>query len=723
MANVLPGTIANFQASLTSGISSSATSFLISTITDNDGVVIPAGTYGITFDQGTNVQEHMIITLDGSTLTATIVTRGLSVVDGKTNIPAQQFAHRRGATIKMTDHAILIRMWRALRGTDTLDNKLSYTTHPTISNPTDLADKQYVDDAVSAPNGLTAFLVTKNGANPTLTINVGAGEFIAGSTPTAFPGASAQAVTDNATNYVQITMAGSLVINTSGFVDGDLPLATVVTLSGAITTVTDKRAWLTMGLTPNQIAALVGTSGASSASNKYVSNDDTVSSDGIDQSQTTSNATVTVGEADATTKHTLVAQSFIPTHTSIKSVKLWKIADTGSFTGTVTVSLQADSSGSPSGSALATVTLSNAAWLALTAAAEFNAVFSSEYTSAVPGSTYWIVISTSTTDNSNHPNIGSASAGGYVNGSVKFKNTTDGWTAIATIDLYFKILSSRASKAVRLSSLGLLDGSVLGNGTRTLGEAIDGSATVPLAVCIKPSDGLIYKAKGNDTTLIQAYGFVNTINLISTVPAVITSGVVGGFTGLTKGQMYYVTDTAGLISATPSTTCQIPVGKAISATEILVNFGKKRFFGTSTSTGLFSETPYSKDTAVTVGFIPSRITMSFTAYGFGTTLPGTSIGVGEFQNGSTNFFSGFYTQTAVATPITTASSQMVVTLNGAATATNTLGTGGIIIKPVLSLTSFDTNGFTWRNASVIVSGSPSGGQTATTISISYIAEE
>lgn len=201
--------------------------------------------------------------------------------------------------------------------------------------------------------------------------------------------------------------------------------------------------------------ALVGLSGSAVGSaNPFV--DKAALSDGntIDQSQTTQNASVTVGEADATTKHNLLAQSFIAGKTPIKSVALYKIADTGTFTGDVTVSIQADVSGSPSGTPLATVTILNAAWLALSVG-EITATFGAEYLAAL-GSTYWIVIQTTTSDNSNHPNVGSNSAGGYASGSVKFKNTTDGWTAIATIDLYFKVNVDIAGKIVELDSTGAL---------------------------------------------------------------------------------------------------------------------------------------------------------------------------------------------------------------------------------------------------------------------------
>lgn len=49
------------------------------------------------------------------------------------------------------------------------------------------------------------------------------------------------ALTNNATNYVEMTTAGAVSANTSGFTAGRIPLYTVVTSAGAITTVTPRR--------------------------------------------------------------------------------------------------------------------------------------------------------------------------------------------------------------------------------------------------------------------------------------------------------------------------------------------------------------------------------------------------------------------------------------------------------------------------------------------------
>lgn len=234
----------------------------------------------------------------------------------------------------------------------------------------------------------------------------------------------------------------------------------------------------------------------------------------VDQQQTTQDGTIVLGEANATTKKNQIAQSFVAGQNTLTGVKLHKLADTGSFTGTVTVELLADSAGSPSGAALATVTLSNAAWLALSAGL-FTATFGTAYQAAI-GTTYWIRITTSTADNSNHPNLGVASSGGYASGSVKSWNTTDGWVAVALVDLTFKVLCSQTVQGVRLG---------FAQAAATAG---------------------------------------NTVNMLR-------AGVEKNQTGMTLGSKYYASNTPGAIATTPGDTT-VFVGNADTATKLIVDF-------------------------------------------------------------------------------------------------------------------------------------------------------
>lgn len=56
--------------------------------------------------------------------------------------------------------------------------------------------------------------------------------------------ASTVLLTNTATNYIEVSAAGTVSANTTGFTDGSIPLFTAITAGGAITTVTDKRAYI-----------------------------------------------------------------------------------------------------------------------------------------------------------------------------------------------------------------------------------------------------------------------------------------------------------------------------------------------------------------------------------------------------------------------------------------------------------------------------------------------
>lgn len=131
---------------------------------------------------------------------------------------------------------------RALRGVTNLPGVPLLPAVRTISNARDVIDKEYAD-ALPGAGLLSQFLVTKNGADPTLTINVAAGQYIkADQTNAAYAGGAAVAVVNAATNYVEFdTAAGTLSVNQVAFTTARVPLATVVAAGGTITSVNDKR--------------------------------------------------------------------------------------------------------------------------------------------------------------------------------------------------------------------------------------------------------------------------------------------------------------------------------------------------------------------------------------------------------------------------------------------------------------------------------------------------
>ena len=109
------------------------------------------------------------------------------------------------------------------------------------------------------------------------------------------------------------------------------------------------------------------------------------------------------------------------------------------------------------------------------------------------------------------------------------------------------------------------------------GEAVDGSST-PQAVYISDGSnsntaGRFYKADVNDQTNM-AVRFVGFVTENAATPGtnydVQIGGVVTGFTGLTEGIDYFLSSTAGGVTAT-QTNPAMKIGTAVSATELLIN--------------------------------------------------------------------------------------------------------------------------------------------------------
>lgn len=401
MSQSLVKTIADFSTVLVNKVAIGATSATLESATDKDGVALPAGTYSFTIDRKNSAKEHFTAVLSGTSLTS------IKTVARGTGLGTSGFlrAHRKGAEIIISDFAAIKRIGNVLDGTTDLD--------------------------ASTPLKYDGVVTNTPGSNEMITV------------------VNAEALANQGAATASTTTKGIVKISTAP-VDSNNPIA-VGDNDTRVPTVN------TSSLTAGMVAALAGTSGTPASTNKYVTDNDT--SSGVDQVQTTQDATIAVGEADATTKKNLVAQSFTAGKSHYIGVQLHKLADTGSFTGTVKVALQADSAGSPSGSDLASVTLSNAYWLALPNGL-VTCTFGTAYTSATVGSLYWIVVTPSTADTSNHPNLGTNSAGGYSGGSVKAKNTTDGWTAVATVDLTFKTLTSFVGKALRGDTTGRFFGQI-----------------------------------------------------------------------------------------------------------------------------------------------------------------------------------------------------------------------------------------------------------------------
>ena len=136
------------------------------------------------------------------------------------------------------------------------------------------------------------------------------------------------------------------------------------------------------------------------------------------------------------------------------------------------------------------------------------------------------------------------------------------------------------------------------NKSLTAGATING-LTLPVPVYQDSSTFKYLACQASDTSKMKFQGFA-TSNSTDTNPINIQfSGVVAGFTGLTRGVPYYVQDPVGTIGTTAGTN-EVLVGIAISTTEILIQKGRRIASGVTSFASTTTAT-------ITTGFKPSRV--------------------------------------------------------------------------------------------------------------------
>jgi len=142
------------------------------------------------------------------------------------------------------------------------------------------------------------------------------------------------------------------------------------------------------------------------------------------------------------------------------------------------------------------------------------------------------------------------------------------WVAINFADIGATVGATAGTDLKDSSAVVLADREVKNIGNMTAGETIAG-ATTPVPVYLNSSDNKVYKCDGNVSTALQCIGFAISTGNANDSIKIQFIGIVGGFSSLTVGSIYYLSDTAGEISAT-SGTYKIQVGISTSATEIFI---------------------------------------------------------------------------------------------------------------------------------------------------------
>jgi hypothetical protein len=171
-SEAVPVTIAFFETTLQDAITSSATSFTLTSATDKDGTTLASSTYAFVIDEGSANEEIVIADCTGTACTNAL--RGVSARTGNTEVAALKKAHRRGASIKITDAPILMLATRALRG--------EAIVNFTPDEARDLVTKDYVDSlalgtttvaATTLDDGIVELATGTEAASSTATGNSG----------------------------------------------------------------------------------------------------------------------------------------------------------------------------------------------------------------------------------------------------------------------------------------------------------------------------------------------------------------------------------------------------------------------------------------------------------------------------------------------------------------------------------------------------------------------
>lgn len=142
MTTLLSQIVSNFSTSLSAKVAASDETATIVNYTDDDGVTLPAGKYYFTIDGDNAQREHIYCTLSTSTLSSI---KSVSVQGVQTTGFARE--HRVGASVTLTDHAIIREMVNLLSGEVGLNasSPLSYDADPTLTDDKNLATKKYAD--------------------------------------------------------------------------------------------------------------------------------------------------------------------------------------------------------------------------------------------------------------------------------------------------------------------------------------------------------------------------------------------------------------------------------------------------------------------------------------------------------------------------------------------------------------------------------------------------
>lgn len=165
-SNSVPDTVALFTTSLQSQITAVSTTMTLVSATYNNGAsTLASSTYGFIIDEGTSVEE--IVLADCTSVNCTNMTRGIDRLTGSSTVTSLQFAHRRGASVKITNAPNLLLINRIVQGVGNFPNPVKYAstiaTTTLNSNRLNLASVGLLQDTAFNSAGLANANTTQRG--------------------------------------------------------------------------------------------------------------------------------------------------------------------------------------------------------------------------------------------------------------------------------------------------------------------------------------------------------------------------------------------------------------------------------------------------------------------------------------------------------------------------------------------------------------------------------
>lgn len=259
----LPQAVAVFETSLAAPITTGATSMTLVANSVRGGGSL-SGYNCFTIDEGTAQAEFVCGSVSGTSVTS--MTRGVSPSTGTSTIAALQFAHRRGASVKITDFPVIQIIKAQLSGEETIDAPIKYSasiaTTTIASDSKNLVNVELLNDtAFNGAGVVNATVSTKGVVELATQSEAAASTATGGSGPLVIPASLATSTYNSGTAVNRV-----VVTDGSGKIDNDFVYSSPPGTISAYATTTAPTGWLLANGSPvsratfSELYAVIGVS-------------------------------------------------------------------------------------------------------------------------------------------------------------------------------------------------------------------------------------------------------------------------------------------------------------------------------------------------------------------------------------------------------------------------------------------------------------------------------